>query len=131
MTEFEEELLAGGHRVLAGFPAAVAGFPGFGIPYLTNLHRVCPGVTPCRARPHRYVGTTSPARNFRNMDDDLKQLRDRTARLFALALRAEEDGRTDDAKELVQLAFEALAHADSIERRMATQQAPDHCEKQH
>jgi hypothetical protein len=76
-----------------------------------------------------YIGTTSLARHFRSMDDDSKQLRDRAARLFALALRAEEDSRTDDAKDLVQLAFEALAHAESIERRMATQQKPDHCEK--
>jgi hypothetical protein len=58
-------------------------------------------------------------------------LQDRAVRLFALTVSAEEDGRMGAARELLQLAFEALARADSIEGRTstATQQPPNHSEK--
>jgi hypothetical protein len=79
---------------------------GFGIPGLNNLHRN----QRRRAAPDRACMLERPPWlvTWGSMDDDLEQLRDRAARLFALALRAEEDGRTGDAKELVQLASEAL-----------------------
>ena len=42
-------------------------------------------------------------------------LRGRASRLFALAIRAREDGSSDYADELIQLANETLAKAEEIE----------------
>jgi hypothetical protein len=50
--------------------------------------------------------------------DDIDQLRDRSARLFALALLAEDRGQPAVAEELILLSFDALKHADEIARRL-------------
>ncbi len=47
---------------------------------------------------------------------DTDKVRDRAARLFALALKAREDGHEEYSEQLVQLANEASAHADDMER---------------
>ena len=49
--------------------------------------------------------------------NDAEQLRDRAAKLFALALKAREREQPEYAVELTQFASEALAHAEDIERR--------------
>jgi hypothetical protein len=51
--------------------------------------------------------------------DDAAQLRDRAARLFAIALAADKKGQSVISDELMQLASEALSHAEDIDRRSA------------
>jgi hypothetical protein len=51
---------------------------------------------------------------------DVERLRDRAARVLALALKALEDGRADDSAKLTTLASEILTHAEEMERREAT-----------
>ncbi len=51
---------------------------------------------------------------------DTDKVRDRTARLFALALKAREDGHEEYSEQLLQLANEASAHADDMERGAAS-----------
>jgi hypothetical protein len=46
---------------------------------------------------------------------DAEQIRVRAARLFALALKAREDGKSDYAAELTELASEAFDHATQLE----------------
>jgi len=46
---------------------------------------------------------------------DAEQIRVRAARLFALALKAREDGKSDFADELTELASEAFDHATQLE----------------
>lgn len=46
---------------------------------------------------------------------DAEQIRLRAARLFALALKAREDGKLDYAEELTKLASEAFDHATRLE----------------
>ena len=46
---------------------------------------------------------------------DAEQVRVRAARLFALALKAREDGKCDYADELTKLASEAFDHATRLE----------------
>jgi hypothetical protein len=46
---------------------------------------------------------------------DAEQIRVRAARLFALALKAREDGKLDYADELTKLASEAFDHATRLE----------------
>jgi len=46
---------------------------------------------------------------------DAEQIRVRAARLFALALKAREDGKSDYADELTKLASEAFDHATRLE----------------
>jgi hypothetical protein len=48
---------------------------------------------------------------------DADRLRDRAIRLFALALKAQENGNGQFADQLTQMANEVLAHAEEIERR--------------
>lgn len=56
---------------------------------------------------------------------DTERTRLRASRLFALALRAREEGRLDYAEELTKLAAEAFDHATEMERRSdATPPAP-------
>jgi hypothetical protein len=50
--------------------------------------------------------------------DDAERLRNRATRLFALAIRAREEGHMDYAAELTDLASEALAQAEEMERRI-------------
>ena len=52
------------------------------------------------------------------MSDSLK-LRDRAARVLAMALKTWENGSEKHADELTQLANEMLQHAEEIERRSA------------
>ena len=55
---------------------------------------------------------------------DSDRLRDRAARLLALALKAEEDGKTHLSFELTQLATEASDQADEMDRRVLQDQHP-------
>jgi hypothetical protein len=48
--------------------------------------------------------------------DDAERIRDRATRLYALALKARDDGLVDYATELEELAAEASAHADGATR---------------
>jgi hypothetical protein len=48
--------------------------------------------------------------------NDMDQMRYRAARLFALALTARQDGHNEYFDRLTELANEALAHAEEIER---------------
>ena len=50
-------------------------------------------------------------------DDHAARLRDRAARLFAVALRAREDGNDQYAEELTLLASEAIDQATDLESR--------------
>jgi hypothetical protein len=52
-------------------------------------------------------------------NDDVRQLRNRATRLFALAIKMREDGHQLYAEELIKLASEALAQAVAMERRLA------------
>jgi hypothetical protein len=51
------------------------------------------------------------------MEADIAQLRDRAVHLFALALVADKRGQVAVSDELMDLAVEALNHAEDIERR--------------
>ncbi len=53
------------------------------------------------------------------MQDDVLKLRDRSTRLSALAIAAQEEGRTDLALALTRLGSEALEHAEEIEKRLS------------
>jgi len=48
---------------------------------------------------------------------DAALMRDRASRLFALALKAREDGLLDYAEQLIQLASEAVEHATTMENQ--------------
>jgi hypothetical protein len=50
---------------------------------------------------------------------DSQKLRDRAARVFAMALKSRENGSEKHADELTQLANEMLQHAEEIEQRSA------------
>jgi hypothetical protein len=50
---------------------------------------------------------------------DSQKLRDRAARVFAMALKSRENGSEKHANELTQLANEMLQHAEEMERRSA------------
>jgi hypothetical protein len=50
--------------------------------------------------------------------DDADQLRGRATRLFALALKAQDDGHLEYAEELTKLASEAMNQASDMERRL-------------
>ena len=50
---------------------------------------------------------------------DSQKLRDRAARVLAMALRSRENGSEKHADELTQLANEILQHAEEMERRSA------------
>jgi hypothetical protein len=66
------------------------------------------------------------------MSEDADQLRSRATRLFAMALKARETGFASGA-ELENLASEALAQAENMERRTTappTPQAPQHVAQQ-
>ena len=58
---------------------------------------------------------------FRGMSD-AAQIRDRASRLFALALKAREDGLLDYAEQLIPLASEAVEQATTMENQPAIQQ---------
>ena len=51
------------------------------------------------------------------MTDDADQVRKRATRLFALALKARDDGKNDYADELTALAVEAFDHATEMGHR--------------
>jgi hypothetical protein len=51
---------------------------------------------------------------------DADQLRDRATRLLALALKARDNGLSEYADELTQLASEAFDQAADMERRLAS-----------
>jgi hypothetical protein len=53
---------------------------------------------------------------------DVGQIRDRAARLHALALKARDNNLNDYASQLEELAAEASAHADQISGELAPQQ---------
>ncbi len=53
------------------------------------------------------------------VDEDAVRLRERAARLLALAMRAQEHGQTSVSMELTTLASDILAHAEDIEDRSA------------
>lgn len=57
------------------------------------------------------------------MDNDVGNLRERAASLFALALRAAEHGQSVLATDLTALASEALSHAEAVGEGRAC-----HCE---
>jgi len=65
-----------------------------------------------------------------------KQIREQAARLFALALKAREEGKTDYAEELTKLASEAFDQATEMERRSVAvpiapaPEAPQHTSQQ-
>ena len=64
---------------------------------------------------------------------DAEQIRLRAARLFALALKAREDGKLDYAEELTKLASEAFDHATRLEAtapRTPPAQAPPQQQQQ-
>ncbi len=56
-------------------------------------------------------------------DDNAARLRDRAARLFALALKAREDGNDRYAEELAQLASEAIDWAADVANGAAANRA--------
>ena len=53
-------------------------------------------------------------------------LRDRAARLFALAMRAQEDGKLLLAEEITKLAIEASDRADEMDQSEVQHQQPGH-----
>jgi hypothetical protein len=55
---------------------------------------------------------------------DAEQIRSRAARLFALALKAREDGKPQLADEITKLASEALDHAKAMAPPIPPPQAP-------
>jgi len=56
-------------------------------------------------------------RSMTDRDDHAARLRDRAARLFAVALKAREDGNDQYAEELTRLASEAIDQATDLENR--------------
>ena len=55
--------------------------------------------------------------------NDTDRIRDRAVHLFAMALKAREDGRSEDFDRLTQLAMDAFTHAEEME--LGSSQAAD------
>jgi hypothetical protein len=55
--------------------------------------------------------------------NDTDRIRNRAIRLFALALRAREDGHHEYSERLTQVAMDALTHAEEMERLGSSQEA--------
>ena len=55
--------------------------------------------------------------------NDTDRIRNRAIRLLALALKAREDGRSEDFDQLTQLAMDAFTHAEEMERLGSSQAA--------
>jgi hypothetical protein len=62
---------------------------------------------------------------------DSDRLRDRAARLFALALKAREDDKFLLSNEITKLAIEASDQADEMDRREVQHQQPAHHQPAH
>jgi len=70
----------------------------------------------CRPSRNKF-GKSIIVESMTDRDDHAARLRDRAARLFAMALRAREDGNDQYAEELTLLASEAIDQATDLESR--------------